>query len=76
MRRSLLFFILVALPACSACSTLTAQDKQEVSTYTAEQSACVAATPNDQATIDACRAAVKAKWCGKWQGRFDAGVCQ
>jgi hypothetical protein len=66
----------VVLPACSSCSTLTTKDQQEVATYTAEQSACVAATPGDKAAIDSCRAAVKAKWCSAWAGRFDSGVCQ
>ncbi len=61
---------------CLACSHLTTTDKTDVATYAGEQSACSAANPGDKAAIDACRAAVKAKWCAQWAGRFDAEVCQ
>lgn len=68
--------VLLLSVALGGCGGLTAQDKGDLAAYEAEQGACVAATPDNKAQIDACRAAVKAKWCAQWKARFDAGVCQ
>lgn len=65
-------FVLVAAfaVACGAAQ-LTPQDNSELAQYQAEQVACLA-NP-DKASIDACRAAVKAKWDHTWNQRFDGG---
>lgn len=63
------------LGALVACASLTAQDKAELAQYEGQQDSCIAAHAPDKAAIDACRAEVKKYWCGKWDQRFDAGVC-
>lgn len=68
--KTLLLAVLLA-----GCGALTPQDKADLGEYSARQQACVAALAT-KAEIDACRASVKAEFCAKWAGRFDAGVCQ
>lgn len=60
----------------AACASLTAQDKGDLAQYEAQQGACIAANPHNQAAMDACRAQVKAQWCASWAARFDGGICQ
>jgi hypothetical protein len=59
----------------SSCHTLTTQDKTDLASYEAQQSACIAATPHDKVAVDACRAKVRAQWCADWKARFGQDVC-
>ncbi len=70
MRYLLLVLMAVVL---FACAHLTSQDKAELATREGEEMACIAAHSGDGPAIDACRAAVKAKWDAAWNQRFDGG---
>ena len=66
---------LLVLVGCA--SHLTSSDRSELTAYSVEQTACIAAHPgpaNKQAQ-DQCIIAVKKRWCDQWRKSFDAGVC-
>ena len=67
--------VLLLVGSVAHCAGLTPKDKLDLASYSAQQTACVVANPKNKAAIDACRAAVRAKWCAQWAAQFDAAVC-